>query len=83
MRGKYASSLYENCVRYRPNKGFPGLTTMWDIDIVRKLLGATTDYYKEFKVLNRKILKPAIAEINEHSDILIEMELERAGRKVV
>lgn len=34
-------------------------------------------YYESFRELNRKIIKPAVQEINEHSDIHLDFELER------
>lgn len=75
----YALALYENCLRYRR----VGTTGWLDLDLVRKLIGATDSYYDEFRRLNAKILKPAIKQINETSDILVDMTFRREKRRVV
>lgn len=75
----YALALYENCLRYRR----VGTTGWLDLDLVRKLIGASDGYYDEFRRLNAKILKPAIKQINETSDILVEMDFRREKRRVV
>ena len=75
----YALALYENCLRYRR----VGSTGWLDLDLVRKLIGATDSYYDEFRRLNAKILKPAIRQINETSDILVDAAFRREKRRVV
>ena len=75
----YALALYENCLRYRR----VGTTGWLDLDLVRKLIGATDSYYDEFRRLNAKILKPAIKQINETSDILVDAAFRREKRRVV
>nr|WP_320136311.1 replication initiation protein [uncultured Amphritea sp.] len=49
------------------------------LDYYRELL-ALKDKYKEFKEFKRRILKPAINEINKHTDIEISIDPIRTGR---
>lgn len=75
----YALILYENCVRFRGVK----TTGMWDIDDFRRLLGVDEmPSYSAFRVLNDKIIKPAVREVNRHSDIIIKPYFTKNGRRV-
>ncbi|MBO9447473.1 replication initiation protein [Ruegeria sp. R14_0] len=72
-------ALYENCYRFVRT----GSTGWWALDVFRKLMGVDgSDYYASFKHLNAKIIKPAVAEVNKSSDILIEPEFQKKGRTV-
>jgi hypothetical protein len=72
-------ALYENCYRFVRT----GSTGWWALDVFRKLMGVDgSDYYGSFKHLNAKIIKPAVAEVNKSSDILIEPEFKKKGRTV-
>lgn len=72
-------ALYENCYRFVRT----GSTGWWSLDIFRKLMGVDgSDYYQSYKHLNAKIIKPAVAEVNKSSDILIEPEIRKKGRSV-
>lgn len=75
----YALALYENTVRFRK----VGTTGWVTLEHWRDLLGVGDGQHVEFKYLNRDVLKPAIAEVNERSDILLEMKLMREKRRVV
>lgn len=80
IRSVHALVLYENCYRY-VNIGH---TPKWDIDVFRKLMGVDTAVsYKQFKVLKRDVITPAIKEINKVSNIQIEIETVMKGRSVV
>lgn len=75
----YALILYENCVRFRGVK----TTGFWDIDDFRRLLGVDEmPSYSAFRLLNDKIIKPAVREVNRHSDIIIEPSFTKNGRRV-
>ena len=72
-------ALYENCYRFVRT----GSTGWWAIDVFRKLMGVDgSTYYESFKHLNAKIIKPALAEVNKSSDIVIEPEFRKKGRAV-
>ena len=72
-------ALYENCYRFVRT----GSTGWWSLDIFRKLMGVDgSAYYETFKHLNAKIIKPAVAEVNKSSDIIIEPQTRKKGRAV-
>jgi plasmid replication initiation protein len=75
----YTLALYENCLRYL-NVGSTGFI---EVDTWRRLFGVYGDnVYKEFKHFNNKIVKPAISEINQVTNIIIDAELQKDGRNV-
>ena len=77
--GGHALALYENCFRFVKT----GSTGWWDIDIFRRLMGVEeSEYYKSYKHLNAKIIKPAVNEVNKVSDIIVEPEIRKQGRTV-
>ena len=78
FKSSYALALYENCARYR------GLTYTKNIDILifRKLMGVEEGKYEIFRDFNRRVLNPAVTEINTCSDIRVSPEITRRGRKV-
>jgi len=78
FEGGYALTLYENCLRYK-NVGSTG----WlDLARFRKLVGATAPMYDEFKYLKRDVISKPVDEINRVSDILLEPEYDKNGRRV-
>lgn len=83
---RYGLALYENCARYRPNGEFEGGTPEWSLDQFRRLMGITekgVTLYDTFKRLNERIIKPAVLEVNNLSDILIEPRFSKEGRSVI
>ncbi len=75
----HALSLYENCYRFVRT----GSTGWWSLDLFRRLMGVDgSAYYETYKHLNAKIIKPAVAEVNKSSNILIEPEVRKMGRTV-
>ncbi len=75
----HALALYENCNRFINTKS----TGFWSLDQFRKLMGLQGDeYYTDFKRLNARIIKPAVKEVNASSNILLEPEFKKNGRKV-
>ena len=78
--GNYALSLYENCYRFKS----AGTTGVILLDTWKKLIGVEAGgTYEIFKNLNRKIIKPAVEEINSVSDIRVTVEYVKEGRKVI
>jgi hypothetical protein len=77
--GGHALALYENCFRFVNT----GSTGWWDLDLFRRLMGVDgSDYYQSYKHLNAKVIKPAVAEINKVSDIIVTPETRKMGRSV-
>ena len=66
--GGYVLALYENCFRFVKTKS----TGWWEMETFRRLMGVEdSEYYQSYKHLNAKIIKPAVAEVNKVSDIVI------------
>ncbi|MEX3845563.1 replication initiation protein [Paraburkholderia sp. BR10882] len=74
-----ALTLFENCLRF---KGV-GRTRFVPLQVWRKLLGAEAATYDEFKHFANMVIKPAVAEVNKVSNILVEPEYRKEGRRVV
>lgn len=75
----HALALYENCYRFVRT----GSTGWWSLDLFRRLMGVDGSvYYESFKHLNAKIIKPAVAEVNKSSNIIITPETRKEGRAV-
>ncbi|MFC3168854.1 MULTISPECIES: replication initiation protein [Paracoccus] len=75
----HALALYENCYRFVRT----GSTGWWPIDLFRRLMGVDgSAYYETFKHLNAKIIKPAVAEVNRTSNIVVTPETRKTGRAV-
>lgn len=74
----YALALYENCVRYRST----GSTGWLELGLFRRLMGVEDSEYEDFKYLNKRVIKPAVEQVNESSDILLDTELKREKRRV-
>ncbi len=76
----YALALYENCLRYRR----VGTTGWIGLDNLKRLMGIneTDTYYQDFRKFNDKVVKPAAQQVNETSDLFLEIEYQRTSRKV-
>ena len=74
----YALALYENCIRYRRI----GCTGWWSLNIFRELMGVEEGEYPQFPELNRRVIKIAMQQVNEGSDISLEVEFRREQRRV-
>ncbi|WP_163025981.1 replication initiation protein, partial [Chachezhania antarctica] len=75
----HALALYENCYRFLRT----GSTGWWSLDLFRRLMGvADSPYYETYKHLNAKIIKPAVAEVNKTSNIVVTPETRKMGRTV-
>lgn len=82
---KYALPLYELGLDYRDSKDRStgkGCTPWIEIPKLKKYLGIKSEY-AEFKLLNRDVIKPALAEIKAESNIIMTLEKELEARQVV
>lgn len=50
---------------------------------IRRFLGIEAGQYEQFKIFNRDVLKPAVEEINRHTDIGVTAKSVRRARRVV
>jgi len=73
----YGLRLYELCAQFR--KG--GERTI-ALDKLREMLDLG-DKYERIETLRRRVLDPALKEINKHTDLRVVMTPERKGRKVI
>lgn len=76
----YALALYENCLRYRR----VGTTGWIGLDNLKRLMGINESdaYYEDFRKFNDKVVKPAARQVNDTSDLFLEVEYQRSNRKV-
>ena len=79
---KHALALYEMFVDYFNVRRKYGETPFIPVDKFRQLMGFEDGEYKEFKLLNKWVIKEPVEEINTKSDLLIEIEYRREGRRV-
>ncbi|MYG00267.1 replication initiation protein [Candidatus Poribacteria bacterium] len=79
---RYAVILWEVCFDYFDIARNVGETPFISIEDFRELMGLDNDEYPEFKVLNRDVIKPAIEEINELTNFVVEIEHQRVRRRV-
>lgn len=80
FRSKFTIRLYE-LVKSIHFKELEIYKRRYSVDDLKKLLDGET--YKEYRDFKRRVLRPAIEEINEYSDKKIEAEEIKSGRKVV
>lgn len=73
----YGLRLYELCCQYRS----AGQRTI-ALDQLREMLDLG-DKYDRIETLRRRVLEPALKEINKHTDLRVEMTLVHKGRKVI
>jgi plasmid replication initiation protein len=77
LRSKYAIRLYELLKRYE-DTGF----RLDYLPELRKKLGVEESEYKAFKDFEKRVLKPAVKEINEKTDLKISYIKKKTGRKI-
>ncbi|MGE4234634.1 MAG: replication initiation protein RepM [Bacteriovoracia bacterium] len=78
LSSRYAIRLYEILIQWRSI----GKTPKFEINDFRELLGLTIEDYPRIDNFKRKILDFSIAQINEHTDILVGYEQHKAGRVI-
>lgn len=76
LGSKYALALYENCVRFLPERESGFIS----VDVFMDLLGCPNYQFRDF---NRFCLAPAREEVNNVTDLTIDFEFQRAGRKII
>ena len=82
FKSQYALILWEVCFDYFSVERGRGETPFIPLETFRELMGVEIGEYSEFKDLNKKIIKPAIVEINALTDYFVEVEQKRFARKV-
>lgn len=77
LQSGHSIRLYELLMRFNST----GIRNISLVDF-RSALGLD-DKYTEFKILNRDVIKPAVNELNQRSDLIISYETLKSGRSVV
>jgi len=77
LRSVYAIRLYELLKQYE-NTGF----RVDYLPDLREMLGVEPEEYKRFFDFEKRVLKPAIKEINEKTDIEVSYKKKKTGRKI-
>lgn len=82
FKSRYSLALYEFCCdHFVKQKGF-GVTPWIPIEDLKEILGYRGDGV-DFKYFNRDVLKRAIREVNEKSDLRVTTKLKRKNRTVI
>jgi len=76
MNSVYGVRLYELLVQWQ-SFGEKELS----IDYFKSQMGVV-DKYSEFRYLKKRVITPAIEQINEHSNLWVDFNLKKAGRKI-
>jgi hypothetical protein len=74
----YSLVLYETCLRYK-NVGSTGWIPLSEW---RCLFGLKAGQYQVFSDLSKRVLKPAVKEVNEASDLWVKAETKREKRRI-
>ena len=82
FKSQYALVLWEVCFDYFDADRDQGETPFILIQTFKELLGLGKDDYPIFSEFNRSVIKPAIKEINDLTDYLVEVEQKRIGRRI-
>ncbi|MRD79367.1 replication initiation protein, partial [Klebsiella pneumoniae] len=77
LKRTYSIRIYELLMQFK--KTGDRLITVEDF---RSMLGLE-DKYIEFRALNQLVLKPAVKELNEKSDLIVSVDTVKSGRAVV
>jgi Initiator Replication protein len=79
---KHALALWELCCDYLGSGRDYGETPFIPLAEYRKLMGIADDMYPLFKLLNKRVIKEPVSEINRVSDFLVSVAYQKQGRKV-
>ena len=82
FKSQYALILWEVCFDYFDTDRDQGETPFIPLATFKELIGLKADEYPVFGFLNRDVIKPAIKEINDLTDYLVEVEQKRLVRRV-
>ena len=80
---RYALVLWEVCFDYFDADRGEGETPFIPLKTFKSLMGLEATDYPVYKVLNQSVIKPAIKEINDLTNYLVEVEPKRLSRRIV
>ncbi len=83
FNSKHSLALYELCLDYYRDDQKIGETPWISLDNIRLIFDLKDETYSEFKFLNSFVIKKAIIEVNQTTDLYIEEpERKKSGKKV-
>jgi len=82
FKSKHSLALYELFLDYFNMEQSVGQTPMISLEDFRKLMGLKEHEYTQFKFLNAFVIKKAIKEINEKSNLQVRLECIKRGRRI-
>lgn len=82
FQSKHALALYELCLDYFDFERSYGETPQIAVNEFRELMGVDPEEYPAFARLNEKVIKKAVHEINELSDLFVTVRYHRFQRKI-
>src|SRR5690606_20281750 len=74
----YATRLYELLICWRRT----GKTPVIELNDFRSQVGLNENEYKAMCDFKKRVLEPAIKQINEHTDIKVKVEQHKTGRSI-
>lgn len=74
----YSARLYELLIQWKST----GKTPVFELNNFREQLGIGANEYKTMSNFKARVLEPAIAQINEHTDITATYEQHKKGRTI-
>ena len=80
FRSKYSTRLYELACSYNFRNDSPSFIKTFQVDELQELLGSNYAEYRDFK---RRVLNPAITEINKYTDTALTLIERRQGKRVI
>lgn len=84
LKSAHGLILWEFCTeQLDTSKRHEIITEYIEISKIRELLGAEEPTYDKYKHLNDKIIKPAIKEINNKTDLEVGIVTKKVGNKVI
>lgn len=78
----HSLALYELLLDYYDHRKPISRTPYIELAKFRELMGLAPDAYKEFKILNRDIIKKSLEEINGVSDLEADVNFKKTGRSI-
>lgn len=81
FKSVYSVRLYELIVQWKNAE--PRKMPVFEVDKLRGQLGIDTSQYQVMADFKKRVLDKAIAEINEHSDLIVSYEQVKKGRVII
>lgn len=81
MKSAYSIRLYELCLQWVNVSKSPNVIKEFTVDEFKQIFGLENKYSR-IDLLKDKVIKPALREINKHTNIQVEVGYRKAGRRI-